>query len=133
MLFGVHLMAATSLHAPELALTEEESEKLTNAIANVAQYYDVTADPKTLAWWNLACVAGGIYFTRGVAIYNNRKKRKPGLVRPMPAPVQQTASDPAHAQTKPNGVVKPASKTIQNPSDLYGATEPDYESNVGEL
>lgn len=129
---GVHLFAAVSLSTPELNLDEAEAEKLTNAIANVAQYYDVTADPKTLAWWNLACVAGGIYFTRGVTIYNNRKKKKPILVRQMPQTPAQ-AKPEAQAETKPNGVVKSASKKVETPSDIFGASEPDYDSNVGEL
>ncbi len=76
-LFGIHTMLASSLHVPELELTQGEAEQLSKAIANVAAYYPVAVDPKTMAWLGLITIAGSLYGSRAVAYYA-RINTKPG-------------------------------------------------------
>ncbi len=74
-LFSMHMMAAAFLKVPELALTMEESENLSEAITRVSELYDIPLmDEKTMAWVNLAIVAGGIYGPRFVAAKINKQK-----------------------------------------------------------
>jgi hypothetical protein len=63
-LLSIHLMGATILKVPELALSDEEAKKITAAVAKVASHYDVGASEKSIAWANLAICAGGVYGTR---------------------------------------------------------------------
>lgn len=76
-LFSLHLMGATILKTPELALEEKESEQLGKAVARVnAEFGGMVLDPKTAAVVNLLIVAGGIYVPRVIAVANNRKNAK---------------------------------------------------------
>lgn len=83
MLLSIHLMGAAMLSVPELALTESEAKKMSQAIARVAELYDFGMSEKMLAWSNLMLCFGGIYGTRAFA-YSNRMKaearRKPKVV-----------------------------------------------------
>ncbi len=75
-LFSVHLMGASFLKVPELTLTNEESEALCEAIMRVTELYDIPlVDEKTMAWVNLAMVAGGIYAPRFIAAKINKSKQ----------------------------------------------------------
>jgi hypothetical protein len=62
-------MGATILNVPELAMSQPEAKNLSEAIARVASHYDIGASEKTLAWVNLAVVAGGLYGTRAYAYH----------------------------------------------------------------
>lgn len=66
-------MLAGITKIPELAIDPQESRAIADASAKVAEFYDMTADPKIIAWCNLAMVLGTTYGTRIVAI-NMRKK-----------------------------------------------------------
>lgn len=85
-LLSLHMMGAAMTGIPELALTEKESSQLSDAIARVASYYDLAASEKTLAWINLAVIAGGIYGTRAFAYHlrikadADSKKQKSNVV-----------------------------------------------------
>jgi hypothetical protein len=68
-LLSVHMMGATLLKVPEMVMSEPEAKNLSEAIARVASHYDVGASEKTLAWVNLAVVAGGLYGTRAYAYH----------------------------------------------------------------
>lgn len=83
MLLGIHTMGAIFLAAPELALSEAEAHEVAKATVNVAQYYDLTADPKTLAWVNFGFVMAGIYGSKAFVIYARKKKER--AERPQPA------------------------------------------------
>lgn len=67
-------MAASALAVPELALDPVEAKSLAEATAQVAAYYPVSIDHKTLAWANLIMVAGAIYGTRAIAIHTRKKR-----------------------------------------------------------
>lgn len=72
-LLSCHAMLAGIAKTPELAIDKQESDALADASAKVAELYDVSADPKTVAWCNLAMTVGMIYGTRFVAISARRK------------------------------------------------------------
>jgi hypothetical protein len=69
-------MLAGIAKTPELAIDKQESDALADASAKVAELYDVSADPKTVAWCNLAMTVGMIYGTRFIAISARRKNER---------------------------------------------------------
>jgi hypothetical protein len=78
-------MLAGITKTAELALDQNESKMLAQAIADVAKFYPVAVDPKTIAWINLTMVAGMVYGPRIVAIAYKPPKEKPDNVRPFAA------------------------------------------------
>jgi hypothetical protein len=68
---------------PELELSKEESQKLADAAASVAVYYDIEASKKTMAWVNLSFVMGGIYGSRFITIRHNRKVEREAKNNPV--------------------------------------------------
>lgn len=112
------------MSTPELAISEDEAHNLTEAIQNVAQYYDMTADPKAVAWFELIVCLGGIYGTRFVAIRRNKKSKTistPFVVPKSQAP-QSTQAKPASQPIAKTGTANAA--TIF-PSDIFGSLEPE--------
>jgi hypothetical protein len=86
-LFSVHTMCASFLHVPELALDENETKLLADAVANVAKHYAILPDPRMQAWFQLAMIAGPIYGMRFWAIRNKAQQRKAqpnGPIRSVP-------------------------------------------------
>jgi hypothetical protein len=70
-------MGATFLKMPEMAINEDESKALSDAVTRVTELYDIPLmDEKTMAWVNLAIVASGVYAPRFVAVKVNRSKSK---------------------------------------------------------
>jgi hypothetical protein len=98
LLFSIHLMGAEILKTPELELDKDESVKLADAIKNVGQYYNVLFDPKKVAIFQLAIVAGGIYGTRLFAIRNRLASTKIKVV-PQNQTQQRQASPGSNGQT----------------------------------
>jgi len=100
----MHMMLATFAKVPELALSEEESKRLAEAIERVAVLYDFDASEKSIAWMNLFMCAGGIYGTRMFAFHMRTKaeaeakaqqgKPRPGVFEFAPGynPQQQSAA-----------------------------------------
>lgn len=76
-------MVAGFTGVSELQIDDAESKALAAAVAGVAAHYNVTADPKTIAWVNLASALGMVYGPRVAAIRMRRKFDKP------PKPVQK--------------------------------------------
>lgn len=65
LLSSTHLMMAKLMKMPQLALTDEESEKIAEATLRVSECYDFgIGTPEQRAWLNLAMVAGGIYIPK---------------------------------------------------------------------
>ena len=91
MVFSLHLMGASALAVPELAMSREQSKDVADAIAEVAKHYNFGVDPKTIAWFNLSCVLGGHWVGAGIVAYRRESsKPKPVVVpsvRPQPSPV----------------------------------------------
>lgn len=108
-LYSIHLMGAEILKTPELELDKAEAKKLSDAVQEVGKFYALTFDPKKVAIFNLAIVAGGIYGTRLLAIRNRQsieKQVKPG---PVPAPKPNPPSPaPSGTAPKPNGQFSPS-------------------------
>jgi hypothetical protein len=61
------LMLAAVSKTPECALSNEETTLISEAVENVAQFYDFSLDSKAVAWANLAMTAGGIIGAHVVA------------------------------------------------------------------
>lgn len=70
------MMGAMLLASPEVAISQDESKAISKAVVNVAQYYDLTADPKMLAWANLTFVLAGVYGSKAFAIYGRKKRER---------------------------------------------------------
>lgn len=54
-------------------LSEVESRNLAEASANVAQYYDVTASEKSIAWVNLVVCLSMVYAPRVIMVTGAKK------------------------------------------------------------
>lgn len=80
-------MLAALVKTPELALRQDEAKTLGEGIAQVAQFYDVQASEKTIAWTNLSIAVAVVYGPRLVALMGNRpsKAEKPEVEKPVPA------------------------------------------------
>jgi hypothetical protein len=95
-MLSLHEMVAGFTGAQELRLDESEAKSIADAAADVASHYSVTADPKTMAWVNLAAAVGMVYGPRFGAIKlrrasEKRNKSAPQRVAPT-APAQETGS-----------------------------------------
>ena len=91
------MMLAALTKQPSLVLTEDESEKLGNAINRVVELYDVPLlDERSRAWIGLSLVSVEVYGTRIAAAVVEAKKR-PHVVTPIKQAQQprQTHPDPA--------------------------------------
>lgn len=85
-------MLAGIAGAPELALSEDESQKMAKAAAEVAKQYDFNASPKQMAWFNLTLCAGGIYGAKYFE-YSARIKAEQKIKRAQEANNQQAAGN----------------------------------------
>lgn len=74
-LLSMHQIMAAAIKTPELVLDEKEAKAMADAIAEVARYYPMTIDPKTLAWINLASCSAMIYGPR-IYLISARKKEE---------------------------------------------------------
>lgn len=81
LLFSCHTVFSIALKTPELAITEEESERLANATARVAAHYNIAASQKTLDWGNLIIALSVVYGPR-IFMAATRKKNDREVVSP---------------------------------------------------
>lgn len=109
-------MLAGVTKTAELALSEAEANSLALALSTVNSFYNVAVAEKTLAWINLAMVAGGVYGSRIVAIRMNRTARRARDVSPERPPTSSAAGE-----TEPAPTMQPVSTT-----DAYGAIPADF-------
>lgn len=73
-LLSAHTMLAVICKTPELALSEDESKQLADAVERVNSLYDFSVvSEEAMAWINLAMVGGSIYGPRYIAA-NIRKR-----------------------------------------------------------
>ena len=61
------LMVAAATKVPEVVLSNDETTLISDAVENVAQYYDFSLNSKAVAWTNLAVTVGGIVGAHVVA------------------------------------------------------------------
>jgi predicted DNA-binding transcriptional regulator YafY len=89
------MMLAGVTKTAELMLSDDEAKSLAVALNTVNGFYNVKIAEKTVAWVNLAMVAGTIYGTRLVAIRQRtmaeRAMRRNAAAEAAPA---QTEVDP---------------------------------------
>lgn len=115
LLYSIHLMGAEFLSVSELELDKGECKKLADAITEVGKYHALSFDPKKVAYFNLAVVAGGIYGSRFLAVRNRQKLDKQSKPTPINAPKKQA---PTPQQTgSVYGI--PADLSQMSPSMLY--------------
>lgn len=86
LLFSIHIMGATFLHAPEFVLSEDEAKQLADAIQQVNNLYDIPVIPPWVtAYANLGITAVGIYGPRIVAM-KFREKKSREIAKPVVVP-----------------------------------------------
>ena len=74
---GIHLTLAFAFKTPEIALEDDESKPLAEAIAEVAKHYDIPViAPETVAWISLAVTAGRIYGPKAMLIRERIRAEK---------------------------------------------------------
>lgn len=78
----MHGMLAGFTGVAEMEIDEGESKIMASAVAGVAAHYNVSADPKTVAWVNLASALGMIYGPRIAAVRLRKKTDRPVKVEP---------------------------------------------------
>lgn len=98
-LLSSHAMLAGITRTAELAIAPEEADTLARALSTVNAFYDVKVAEKTLAWVNLAMVAGTIYGTRLVAIRVRRGNERAARAATQPQPQVYTAETVAPTST----------------------------------
>lgn len=74
LLLSLHAAIAGVTKLPELALSEPEASALSSAAIEVANLYNLSADPRLIAWSNLTMVAAMVYGTRFMAIRERQRK-----------------------------------------------------------
>lgn len=116
LLIGIHTMGSAALKSPHWELTADEANELAKAMAGVQAQYDVSLDPKTEAWLNLATVAGAMYVPRVlVTMHLVRETKKAQPKEPPPEkPLQQGGSFQASTGMRPNP------QEALTPSQLFG-------------
>lgn len=117
LLLSVHFMGAKLLSMPEWELEPSEAKKLSDAIKDVAQYYDFLMDPKKLAIAQLCFCAGGIYGPRVIVSFKNAVKPKLGPQRMVPIDRQEPKTP---AQEVPSQG-KESEQQVTTPSQLWPA------------
>lgn len=102
----VHATLAALVNVRELELSEDEARKLSDASKEVLKHYPLGVSDKTIAWVNLAVIAGGVYGTRIMA-YNVRRgaERRARVVNLPTAPPASAGpgAAPGPAAKAPNG------------------------------
>lgn len=78
LLWMTHNALAVKTEIPELAMEKEEARMLAEAVANVAQHYEImqTVSPEMVAWFGLLQTVGLVYGTRGVAYVSRKRMEK---------------------------------------------------------
>lgn len=74
-LIGIHMLAVSATGLAELAISENEAVLLADAMANVAQEYDLALDGKTGATIQLIATGAMIYLPR-IAMINQRMEKQ---------------------------------------------------------
>jgi hypothetical protein len=121
----IHFGLAAAFSTPELELGEDEAKALADGMANVAATYDHNMNPRTLAWAQMAVIAGGIYGTRVFAIRARQAKEARGGNEAKPVLVVNPRKTDAKIVERPGGNIS----TPLTPADIfglgYGATIPE--------
>lgn len=91
LLFSIHLGVSAIAKAPELALDQEESDKLAKATANVARHYGIAASAKVLDWAALFATLGAVYGPRIILINmrtRSERTQNPSTATATPSPAK---------------------------------------------
>jgi len=99
MFVGMHVMAASNLGIPELAIDMSEGEQFMKAVQNVLRHYSIETTQKTLDYVALVGCIGMIYGTRFGAYMIRKKeeapKKRSGKVVQFPQSAETPAPQPS--------------------------------------
>lgn len=93
MFVGLHVMAASSLNVPELAMDMDEGTQFMKSAQNVLRHYSVETTQKTLDWIAFGGTCCMIYGTRFGA-YMIRKRGEQEAARPAATVYQMPQRQP---------------------------------------
>lgn len=75
-IYAFHTVIAAALKTPELAISSEQSESLSKALAGLDEVYNIVIPAKTIALGNFLITAIGIYAPIGISIIRRKKQEK---------------------------------------------------------
>jgi hypothetical protein len=114
LLLSVHQMGAAVLSVPELQLDKSEASQLAQAISEVAKYYNIEADEKTVAWVNLSMCGLTVYGTRALAYHNRMQaERRQRIPAPAAAPAAPAQTPAPAAGPRTNGAPAVPASALQ--------------------
>lgn len=99
LLYSSHMMLASMMQAPGLALDKEESTRLAEATANVARHYNVEASEKALDWTNLIMALGMIYGPRLIEFRRVQGEKRKTAAKANPDQPDLPFRAPVHQQS----------------------------------
>jgi hypothetical protein len=106
-------MLAALTQTPELALGDDESRKLAEALANVTRHMSLPAlSPEKMALGMLFWTAGSIYVPRVMAISARKRGAVPGFAQEGP-PAAQEGPPPINPAAPVGSWFMPDAATIQ--------------------
>ena len=79
---GAHLIACKLSGNPLWQIKQSESESLVNSICDIMEMYDISPDPKTMAWAQLITVCTTVYAPRVIGTIQLKKAVKGSVVQP---------------------------------------------------
>lgn len=129
LLLSLHLMGATFLRTPELAIDEKEAQMLSKATLDVFAAYGVPEmSDKTLAGIQLAGAMIAVYGTRAVAIIRKPKRILPSPIQQPIQPqgnvyqdaAQKTQQTAQQATTQPVMIKPNGAAYVQSPMSPFG-------------
>ena len=124
-LYGAHSIIAALARCPELELEESEAKKLADKSTAVLKYYQVSLDPKKLAWLQLGMCAVEVYGPRALIIYRGREQKPTSTVHTANSRPDGTVETirPVMPESKPNGAPAPMPRTPMEMSHEYPREE----------
>ncbi len=75
-IYAFHSLIAGALKTPELAISSEQSESLSKALAGLDEVYDIVIPAKTIALGNFLITAISIYAPITISIIQRKKQEK---------------------------------------------------------
>jgi hypothetical protein len=107
-------MGAAFFKAQHWQMDETEAKEVSRAIVEVQDQYDISIDPKTQAWVNLAFVLGMAYGPRIAASYHLAKQK------PKEATAPKAPQNPRPGPQVPKPKMKNGEPELTTPSALFG-------------
>lgn len=88
--------------APELFLTEEEANEISEAVKELSKHYPIGMSEKAIAWTNLTFAMGGVFGPKAVAIWKRPRAPRPARVLNIKADRVEPGASAIHNQQVPD-------------------------------